>query len=156
MDTRDFPSLFVAGQKAVNELDYATPPTIRRFVVSSHAGGILSMTAEVLVFSRDQLLLETRQLILGAFFQARGAGNIEDAEALLAMHRFDLIVLCSTLSEQECERVLELVEYRKPRPQILIMGAQGCDPPRYAADHVLMIGVRTLSIVEEVGGNSGC
>ena len=64
------------------------------------------MTAEVLVFSRDQLLLETRRLILEAFFQARGADSIEDAEALLAMHRFDLIILCSTLSEQECDACL--------------------------------------------------
>jgi hypothetical protein len=98
------------------------------------------MSSEVLVFSRDHLLLETRRLILGAFFQTRGADRIEDAEALLAMHRFDLVILCSTLSDQECERVLELVEYQKPRSQILIMGAPGCDPPRCAADHVLMMG----------------
>ncbi len=97
------------------------------------------MNTEVLVFSRDQLLLETRRLILEAFFHARGAGSIQDAEALLAMHHFDLIILCSTLSEQECDRVFELAEYQKPRPQILIMGTLGCDPPRYAADHVLMI-----------------
>jgi hypothetical protein len=96
------------------------------------------MTAEVLVFSRDQLLLETRRLILGAFFQARGVDSIKDAEALLAMHRFDLIILCSTLSEQECDRVFELAEYQKPRPQVLIMGTPGCSPPRYAADHILM------------------
>jgi hypothetical protein len=96
------------------------------------------MSPEVLVFSRDPLLLETRRLILGAFFEARGAGSIDDAEALLAMHRFDLIILCSTLSPQECDRVLELVEYQKPRPQTLFMSAPGCDSPRYATDHVLM------------------
>ncbi len=96
------------------------------------------MTAEVLVFSRDQLLLETRRLILGAFFHAQGAGSIQDAEALLAMHHFDLIILCSTLSEEECHRVFEFAGYQKPRPQVLVMSTPGCDPPRYAADHVLM------------------
>ena len=96
------------------------------------------MTAEVLVFSRDQLLLETRQLILKAFFHVRGAGTIGDTEALLAMHPFDLIILCSSLSEQECDRVFELAECQKPRPQILILSPPGCNPPRFAADHVLM------------------
>jgi hypothetical protein len=96
------------------------------------------MTSEVLVFSRDHMLLETRRLVLGTFFHARGAANIQDAEALLAMHHFDLIILCSTLSDQECERVFELVEYQKPRSQILIMSCPGCDPPRYAAEHVVM------------------
>jgi hypothetical protein len=96
------------------------------------------MTAEVLVFSRDPVLLETRRSILEAFFHPRGAGNIEDAESELAMDHFDLIILCSTLSEQECERVFELAEYQKPRPQVLIMGIPGYDPPRYAADHILM------------------
>ncbi len=96
------------------------------------------MTAEVLVFSRDPLLLETRRLILEAFFQARGAGSIEDAETLLALHNFDLIILCSTLTEQECDRVFELAEYQKRRPRILIMGTLGCDRPRYAADHMFM------------------
>jgi hypothetical protein len=41
------------------------------------------MTAEVLVFSRDQLLLASWRLILEEFFQARGAGSIKDPEALL-------------------------------------------------------------------------
>jgi hypothetical protein len=34
--------------------------------------------------------------------------------------------------------VFELAEYQKPRPQVLIMGIPGYDPPRYAADHILM------------------
>lgn len=106
--------------------------------MSSDDGGIFSMTSKVLVFSRDPLLLETRRLILGAFFQARGAGSIEDAEALLAMHRFDLIILCSTLSDQECDRVVELAEFQKPRPHILILSPPGCNPPRSSADNMLM------------------
>jgi hypothetical protein len=96
------------------------------------------MTAEVLVFSRDQLQLETRRLILEAFFHARGAGSIEDVEALLATRKFDLIILCSTLSQQDCDKVFELAECQKPRPQILIQSSPGCDPPRFAADHVLI------------------
>jgi DNA-binding response OmpR family regulator len=95
------------------------------------------MKAEVLVFSRDQLLLETRQLILGAFFRVRGAVKIEDAEALLVMHEFDLIILCSSLSEEDCQRVFDLVESRKPRPQILILINPGSE--RNLPDYVEMI-----------------
>ena len=37
--------------------------------------------AHILVISRDQMLLQTRTLILGAYFQAEPAGRLSEAEA---------------------------------------------------------------------------
>ncbi len=79
------------------------------------------MTPQVLVVSRDPMLLQTRQLILGAFFQVHGAGRVGEAEALMARFSFDLIILCSTLGDSDCRAVMDLVADRKQHPKILVV-----------------------------------
>ena len=86
------------------------------------------MSPQVLLVSRDAMLLQTRQLILGAFFRAKGAGRVREAEDLISTQPFDLIILCYTLSEAECRRVIQFAAAQKRRPQILILTPAG-DPP---------------------------
>lgn len=99
----------------------------------------MNHSAQVLVVSRDEMLLQTRQLILGAFFQVNGAGRIQEAEAWIAKRAFDLIVLCYSLSPSECARVVELVEGQSPRPKILTLTAAGTPPSNVGADAELMV-----------------
>jgi hypothetical protein len=77
--------------------------------------------AHVLVVSRDQMLLQTRTLILGAFFQVEAAGRVTEAEAAMAKCGFELIVLCYSLSDDECRKVIELSHRQNPRPKILTL-----------------------------------
>lgn len=86
------------------------------------------MSPQVLMVSRDDILLHTRQLILGAFFEVRTAGRMREAEELISRRRFDLIVLCYTLSEKECRQVLDLIAEQKPRPSVLMLTALGSRP----------------------------
>jgi hypothetical protein len=79
--------------------------------------------AHVLVVSRDQMLLQTRALILGAYFQVEAAGRITEAEAAMAKTAFDVVVLCYSLSDDEYRKMTELCERPTPRPQILTLGA---------------------------------
>lgn len=79
--------------------------------------------ARVLVVSRDDMLLRSREMILGAFFAVRGAGRFIEASTLLTNNRFDLIVLCHSLTPDECERLAALARDRAPRCQVLAMGA---------------------------------
>ena len=97
------------------------------------------MNAQVLVVSRDQMLLHTRQLILGAFFEVQGAGRIRDAEALISTRSFDLIILCYTLSESECLHVLEMVADLMPRPRILILNPAGSPPEEPLLNQAVML-----------------
>ena len=87
------------------------------------------MSPQVLVVSRDAMLLQTRQLILGAFFDVQCAGRIREVEALMLRHRYDLVILCYTLTESECQRVIEVTAEQKQRPQILILTPAGSPPP---------------------------
>lgn len=77
--------------------------------------------ARVLVVSRDEMLLRTREMILGAFFQVERAGRFVEARALLNTKAFDLIVLCHSLSSIECEQLAQLARKQAPRTQILAM-----------------------------------
>jgi DNA-binding NtrC family response regulator len=83
------------------------------------------MSAQVLVVSRDEMLLKTRQLLLGTFFEVKVAGRIREAEAVISSQHFDLIVLCYTLSEDECAQVIDLIANQRPRPKVLILTAAG-------------------------------
>ncbi len=86
------------------------------------------MTPQVLVVSRDAMLLRTRQLILGAFFQVQVAGRIREAETLIATHSFDLIILCYVLTDAERRQVMELAAEQKRRPRILMLTPAGIPP----------------------------
>lgn len=79
------------------------------------------MSPHVLVVSRDAMLLQTRQLILGAFFRVQGAGRLREAEEMISTHPFDLIILCYTLSEQECRQIIAFAAERKRLARILVM-----------------------------------
>ena len=79
--------------------------------------------ARVLVVSRDEMLLRTRVMILGAYFSVERAGRFAEARALLISQSFDLIVLCHSLTSTECEQLARMAHEQKPRPLILGMGA---------------------------------
>lgn len=96
------------------------------------------MSPQVLVVSRDAMLLQTRQLILGAFFEVQCAGRIREIEALISRHRFDLLILCYTLSESECRQVMDLATEQKRRPRILILTPAGSPPIEAAPADAMM------------------
>jgi DNA-binding response OmpR family regulator len=85
--------------------------------------------AHVLVVSRDQMLLQTRKLILGAFFEVDAAGRVPEAEAVMAERAFDLIVLCYSLTDGEYAKMVALADRQDPKPKILTL--------KSAADHYI-------------------
>jgi len=79
--------------------------------------------ARVLVVSRDEMLLRSRAMILGAFFAVRSAGRFNEARALLTSDTFDLIILCHSLTPDEGERLAAMAHQRSARCQVLAMSA---------------------------------
>jgi DNA-binding response OmpR family regulator len=75
--------------------------------------------SQILVVSRDQMLLQTRRLILGTYFDVEAAGRISEAGSILAKRDFDLIVLCDTLSDAECQQIAQMVREQCPQPTLL-------------------------------------
>jgi hypothetical protein len=95
--------------------------------------------AHVLVVSRDQMLLQTRTLILGTYFQVQGVTRVVEAEAAMAKQAFDLVVLCYSLTDDDYRKLLELSESRRPRPRILTLSSSVSGPLRDGGDgeHVI-------------------
>jgi len=78
--------------------------------------GHMNSDAHVLIVSNDQMLLQTRRLILGSYFRVATAGRVSYACSLLAQQTFDRVVLCHTLSDGECQQVIGLVDEQKEPP----------------------------------------
>ncbi|HEY3706543.1 MAG TPA: hypothetical protein VGL22_15885 [Terracidiphilus sp.] len=99
--------------------------------------------------SRDQMLLQTRRLILGTYFEVESAGRLSEAGSVLSKHDFDLIVLCDTLTDSECDQIAHMVEDHKPKPTLLsILGPGTKDHDRHVGRKVVLKG-GPLQLVKE-------
>jgi DNA-binding response OmpR family regulator len=96
------------------------------------------MSRQVQVVSHDPMLLQTRRLILGAFFHAEGASRVREAGAHMSCRRYDLIILCYTLSESEQGQVMNLAAAQKHRPRILILTPAGSPPAESRSADAMM------------------
>jgi len=109
----------------------------------------MKSNAQVLLVGRDEMLLQTRKLILGAYFQVEIAGRISHAVQLIAERSFDLIVLCSTLSEHDCEQVAGLVRTQNPRPKVLTLSAAGRQSCGDGTGDELMAEIGPLALIRK-------
>lgn len=99
----------------------------------------MKTSARVLVVSRDQMLLQTRKLILGAFFEVEAAGRVPEAESMVAERPVDLIVLCYSLADDEYAKMVELAKRQDPRPKILTLSSAVNRMGRSGADQDFMM-----------------
>ena len=81
--------------------------------------------SKILVVSRDRMLLQTRKLILGTYFEVESAGRMSEAGSILSKRGFDLIVLCDTLSNIERRQIADMVRDRSPSPTLLSLMGPG-------------------------------
>ncbi|MBS1804348.1 MAG: hypothetical protein JST28_13355 [Acidobacteria bacterium] len=105
--------------------------------------------ARVLVVSRDEMLLRSREMILGAFFAVRGAGRFIEAKTLLTNNDFDLIVLCHSLAPDECERLAAMAHDRTPRCQVLAMSPSSRGSVKPWADKQLGVDVGPYGLLKK-------
>lgn len=67
------------------------------------------------------MLLKTREMIFGAYFEVTAAGRATEAIARLASTYFDLVVLCHSLTENECERIAGIAHKHAHPARILAL-----------------------------------
>jgi DNA-binding NtrC family response regulator len=93
-----------------------------------------TVSAGILVYGRDEVLLGTRTMILeNAGFRVQSAINYADAEAMIMSGNVSLVVLCHSLTPEDCEAIFKLVSGRNPSVSTLVLtaGASRCSerPP---------------------------
>jgi DNA-binding response OmpR family regulator len=79
---------------------------------------------EMLCVGRDPLLNGTRRLVLEKYFEVDLAQRVPEACLLLKAKPFDLVLLCYSLSDEECRVAIECIDGLPARPKILAL-AQG-------------------------------
>ena len=82
----------------------------------------------VLCVSRDPRLLESRHLVLSRKYETVTVGSVEEMRSLPASEQFDVIVLCHSLSSEECDVSAKLVRVRWPKAKIVALSVEqnGC------------------------------
>ncbi len=76
----------------------------------------------ILIYGRDHDLLETRRLVLQkAGFQAWTVTNLADVEKITITQPSDLLILCHSLSREECQYALAMSHLRQPGMKNLVM-----------------------------------
>lgn len=90
----------------------------------------MSPAAKVLVVGKDENLVHTQELILGCYFYVKGAVRLSEAAALAASIDFDLIVLCPTLSDEECRFLAGIAHSKETSTKILAMHRTALHPSK--------------------------
>jgi DNA-binding NtrC family response regulator len=109
----------------------------------------MNSNARVLVVSRDEMVLRTRVMILGAFFQVEGAGRVGEAAALMNANNFDLVVVCHSISGDDSERLVKLAHEKNPRPLILATTASSRATVQPWADKQLGVDAGPYGLVKK-------
>lgn len=92
----------------------------------------------ILLVSRDLMVLQTRKLMLGAYFDVSAAGRVLEAKIFLAERPFDLIVLCYTLTDDDCQKIIDASRVYSPDAKILMMTITGAKASKSAIDSCLL------------------
>ena len=92
----------------------------------------------ILLVSRDPMVLQTRKLMLGAYFDVSAAGRVLEAKIILAERPFDLIVLCYTLTDDDCQKILDASRLHCSDAKILMLTVTGGAASPSAMDSYLL------------------
>ena len=94
--------------------------------------------ARVLIVSRDEALLRTREMLMGTYFNASRAGTPSEARTQLLTEHFDLLVLCHSLRSDEGEGLAAIAHHQEPPAKVLALRPQtDAGDPRPWADELL-------------------
>jgi DNA-binding NtrC family response regulator len=78
----------------------------------------------IVLFGQNESLLETRRLLLShAGFQVSTVKSLAEAEKFLFAHPRTLLVLCHSLTPQDCEEALEMAHFHQPAVKCLAITA---------------------------------
>lgn len=91
------------------------------------------MRETILVVGKDEVLLQTRMAILGRRWAVRCA-EIAEVSRLVAEENCDLVILCTSLSQQDGKRVVRAVKSRRPEIPVLALEQSPGDAEVVEAD----------------------
>jgi hypothetical protein len=92
---------------------------------------VMAKNPRILVVSWNPMLEQTRRLILGTYFESDSAGRMPEVERLLRRKRFELVVLCDTLSDSECVEIADLARVHNRGVELILLESPNSERPEY-------------------------
>ena len=109
------------------------------------------MTRKVIVIGSDAHLIESRALVLRSRNYQTICGQEKDAASLIQSERFDLLLLCSSLSSGSATAVSQTFKQHAPKTPILqLVASDPADSVPDVADDVVTIDYRPLTWLSAV------
>jgi DNA-binding response OmpR family regulator len=109
------------------------------------------LPASVLVFGRDHQLVHTRTLILQkAGFLVHTAASLPDIQQLPNEPSVDVMLLCHSLSPQDCDEALAITHHRWPRMQTIALTAGHSDCGADSADVIMEVAEGPAKLINAV------
>jgi DNA-binding NtrC family response regulator len=110
------------------------------------------MAASILVYGHDPLLLETRRIILErAGFAVHTTTKFEEFKATACTRAFDLLVLGSSISPDEVDRILPMIHQCVPFSKVLVLANGALPPPLNSRDEVLSALAGPNALIDQIG-----
>jgi hypothetical protein len=110
----------------------------------------------VLLFGNDAHLLESRRMVLEcAGCKVYVATRLLTLNLILADKPIDLLILCHSLSTEECERVKSVVQGHSPKVKVLTLTAGDFPPCIASGDRMVSTGggpKALLNAVDQITG----
>ena len=75
----------------------------------------------LLCLGHDAALNRTRRLVLQRVFTVKVADNLQEAISLLTSERFDLVLLCYSLSERDTRAMIDLIHGVSRQTKVLVL-----------------------------------
>lgn len=94
--------------------------------------------SRVLCFGRDLDLLRTRTQVLARKYDAVELSDVDELECLPAEPAFDLVLLCHSVSLEDCRTSAEIVRDRWPQAKVMALTTGASRVPYGEADAVIM------------------
>jgi hypothetical protein len=93
----------------------------RRILLVPRQRATMSGKPELLCVGHDPVLNRTRRLILEKCFEVTLAHTVPEAISLLSEERFDLVLLCYSLTDEECRKAVEFIHSLSTPAKILAL-----------------------------------
>lgn len=117
---------------------------------------LLMSTSPILVYGRDQRLLQTRSWVLEhAGYRVLQAADLREAEAQAKAEPLGVAVICHTLSAEECRAALRMLRRLRPEVQRLVMTASATTVSDGQQEAVLSAYDGPLGLLKTVGRLAG-
>lgn len=107
---------------------------------------------KLLCTGHDPLLLETRKWMLEKEFEVETADTIEATLKSLDSRAFDLLLLCHSLTDHECEVICAAVFSRTPTARVLQLTGSWSDIRAFIGPEEQTSAARPQNLIRKVTG----